>query len=747
MNKSLGSGESQQIFSSFTKIFKRRRIILVASVLGVLAPIVIYNQITPPLYQASASLVFEEVTSPVPDEVYNKTSTQQYLSNRLEEITSLAFARDIAVSLPQDMRARFALPNTPAPGFNRMVFITSVIQKSIAAFPLHTSNLFRIQVQLNDPKLCFAVANASVRILQEREYRIHLRGVVELRNFIDKQLQAFGTQLEGSESNLKTFKEKNKITSLDSESEEMLHRMTEAEVLYNSTQADRGATEKKLVAVNSTLAGQRRDLVPALTNIASPSAQKLKDKLVDLQAQYAQLIVQAYPQDHPQMVGLQRELEQTKKALADEAVKVSKEGIVGDPIAQIDQYLNQSVALQIDVESLKAREDALKRSVEGYRGYLGRLPAKEFDLARLTRERDVNQKIYMALLEKREEVRIAEAQEIPNSRVVDRPQFPTSPIKPRKGLNLAAGTFIGLILGMGIGLIIETNTRELDSTLEFERETGWSVLALVPRVKTAWAWLRLPWKPRSSESYVTTALVSHLNPQSAPGESYLMLRTRLEILGVGTTHRVVLVTSSGAGDGKSTTVANLAAAFAAAGRRTVVVDAELRRPVMHQIFGIPKAPGLSDVLIARNGGHKVEKTAAPSDGAPAAQPKIPDDPARQAIVPGVMVLASGRRPENARWEMSRSGMRRLLDDLKAKYDLVLVDAASPALVHDALMLCGLADAVIVVIDSSSYEIERVKEIRRLLEPSGANVMGAVVTKVDPDSRYGQYYGEYYSYDS
>lgn len=92
-------------------------------------------------------------------------------------------------------------------------------------------------------------------------------------------------------------------------------------------------------------------------------------------------------------------------------------------------------------------------------------------------------------------------------------------------------------------------------------------------------------------------------------------------------------------------------------------------------------------------------------------------------------------------------MRRLLDDLKAKYDLVLVDAASPALVHDALMLCGLADAVIVVIDSSSYEIERVKEIRRLLEPSGANVMGAVVTKVDPDSRYGQYYGEYYSYDS
>jgi len=195
MNKSLGSGESQQIFSSFTKIFKRRRIILVASVLGVLAPIVIYNQITPPLYQASASLVFEEVTSPVPDEVYNKTSTQQYLSNRLEEITSIAFAHDIAVSLPQDMRARFALPNTPAPGFNRMVFITSVIQKSIAAFPLHTSNLFRIQVQLNDPKLCFAVANASVKILQEREYRIHLRGVVELRNFIDKQLQAFGVQL------------------------------------------------------------------------------------------------------------------------------------------------------------------------------------------------------------------------------------------------------------------------------------------------------------------------------------------------------------------------------------------------------------------------------------------------------------------------------------------------------------------------------------------------------------------------
>ena len=743
-------GESQQIFSALTRALKRHPRLIVLTLLGVLIPVFCYNIFSEPVYEASASLVFEEVASPVPDAVPSKTSPEQFLSNRLEEITSEAFATDVAMALPQAVKARIPLPNSLSEN-DRLKYISGVIHQSIAAYPLRSSNIFKIRVQMSDPRLCAAVANMSAKILQEREYRIRLRGIVELRSFIDQQLRVVGDKLAASESNLRVFKEANNITSLDSESNEVLRRMTEAEVLYNSNRADRDAAQNKLAALNGTLAAVRRDLVPSLTDIASPSAQKLKEKLVELQAQYAQLLVQAYPTDHPQMVSLRQEIEQTRKALADEATKVALDANVGDPIAQIEKYVEQSVSLQIDIASLSAREDALQRTVNGYRGYLHRLPGKEFELARLVRERDVNQKLYTELLEKGEEVRIAEAKQIPNSRVIDDADVPSSPIAPRKSLNLLLGSVFALILGTGISLVLESGARELDDTLEFEHETGWSVLALVPEMKHDGGWLPLP-RASNSEHYVSNALASHLRPQSAPGESYLMLRTRLELLGMGTTYRTLLVTSGAPGEGKSTTLANLAAAFTAAGRSTIVVDAELRRPVMHDIFGVPKAPGLSDLLLTRNG-HGHDHAPPPADAVATAESGArwighgPDGSGATEIVPGLRVLTSGSRVRNAHWEISKKGMSSVLEELKSRYDIILIDSASPALVHDTMMLAGIVDAVIVIVDAGAYDARRVMEIRRLLEPAGANVVGAVVTKVDRRSRYGSYYGEYYSHDS
>jgi len=741
--------ESQQIISTLGSVLRRRKRLLFLCLLGVLAPILYYNQTAVPVYEASTSLVFEELNSPVPNEVFNPTSREVQLLNRIEEMNSRAFADDIARALPDSLRARIPMPEEIPAGFDSLQYVGEVIHESVTAYPIRNSNMVRIRVQISDPYLCMTVANLSQSVLQERNYRIRQEGATDLRRFIEEQLARFKGQLRESEDDLMKFKERNKITSLDSESRETLRKMTEAEVLYNTTRADRGAAKQRLVAVEQTLATERGALVPSVTNIASPSAQSLKAKLVALQSQYAQLAVQDYAVDHPQLVQLRQVIEQTKKALTDEAMKLAKGGSVGDPIAQIDRYVQESVSLQIDIEGLRARENALKRTVEEYQTILGRLPSQEVELARLVRERDVNQKIYTSLLEDREDIRISEAKQIPNSRIIDRAELPTEPIRPRKGLNLMAGSAIGLILWLGVGLFLESGRSGLRSMVEFEKETGWPVLALIPQIESGPLWRRWIWKGsqgrRGPESDRKAALVVHLDPGSAASESYFMLRTRLELLGMGTKYRSLLVTSTGPRDGKSSTLSNLAATFGAAGRAALVVDAELRRPVMHAIFGVRRGPGLSDLLVGNGTNRRAQKKMA---SPVSAIPEIPLDPNGSIMfqttnVDGVTVLASGRRVREPQWEVARAEMGALLTDLKNSYDILLVDSAPPILVHDTLALCGIVDAVLVIIDAQSYDVRPFMETKRLLESAGANIVGVVVNKVETRGSYSYYYSHRY----
>jgi capsular exopolysaccharide synthesis family protein len=726
--------EADQILSALGHVVSRRKPILALCLFGVLGLVFYYNQTTPPVYEANASVVFEEQRDPVPDDVSPKLSWELYLFNRIEEINSRAFAEDVVAALPREALARFPMPAKRPPGFDRMRYIGDLVDEGIMAFPLRNSNIVRIRVHLSDPQLSLLVASLSLSVLEERSSQVRNKGVANLRVFVDDQLARAAAQLSTSENELTRFKEAHGITSLQDDSREILKKMTEAEVLYNSTLAEREAAQKRLAAVRQNIAAQRKDLVPTVTSIAGSSTQILRDKLVGLEAQQAQLVLQKYPVDHPEVVRLRQEIEQTKKTLSDEAMKLAKSTNIGDPIPRIEKRLEEAVSLQIDVDGLEARGAALKQTVEDYRHWLSGLPEKEMELARLERKRDVNQKVYMNLLERREDIRIAEAKQIPGSRVIDRPLLPVTPIEPRKALNLAMGAVLGLILGFGSGFLLESRAGRLGSMVEFEQRSGWAVLALIPPVRGGpirWRWLRdssrsIPGKGAKSRS----ALVTLRDPESAAGESYNMLRTRLELLGMGQKFRTLLITSCNPRDGKSSTLSNLAASLGAAGRTTVVVDAEFRRPTLHAIFGVQRTPGLADLLLSRSNGGNGHR---------------PDDDTRETSLlqetphRGVSVLASGHQTPDPLRQVAWAAMREVLDDLKTKYEIILVDSAPPLLVHDTLMLCGMVDAVVVVVDARSYDPQRLVEAKLLLERAGANVVGAVLNKIDLPGKYAYTY--------
>ena len=221
-----------------------------------------------------------------------------------------------------------------------------------------------------------------------------------------------------------------------------------------------------------------------------------------------------------------------------------------------------------------------------------------------------------------------------------------------------------------------------------------------------------------------------------------MLRTRLELLGLGTKYKTLMVTSTAPRDGKSSTLCNLAATFGAAGRSALVIDAELRRPVIHRYFGVNQWPGVSDLLLARrkNGTHP-----GPSSNGEVPHPIHADRELFQATkVDNVTVLACGSRVSENEWESTRPHFGALLEELRGQYDVLLVDSAPPVLVHDTLALCSLVDAVIVVVNTESYHSHRLHETKRLLEQAGANIVGAVINRVEPYGTYSYYYDRRYS---
>lgn len=763
----MATDETEQILAQFRTVFRRRKLLILGCVGAVLLPVLIYNQTVSPLYEASTSLVFDEFAGPVPA-LHSDFSQEILTSNRLQELSSRSLANEIAVLLTPEQRARFHLPKRRPAGFDDMEWIGERIHESLAATAVRKSSLVRLSVRLGDPVLAADVANTAARAYKERSLRVQQEGVHGVRLFVEEQLQRYRGQLDGSEQELRGYKESQNISSFEGQQQEVLRRLTEAEVLYNTATTDRKGMEKRLGTIEESLTKTREELVPSITEVASPRMQALQERLLELQLRYGQLQVQNYAADHPKMVQFSDEIKRTKSALVREAQRVAAGGDLGDPIAQISKYGEERLALQIEIAATRAREQALARVMNDYERNLNRLPEKELRLARITRDRDVNRRIYDSLLEKLEETKISEAENLPGVRIVDGAEPDPVPVRPRKAANLAIGLLLGLMGGTGLAFVRET-TGAMDSVTELEAATGWAALASVPRI------YHLPPDGTSPADNLAVplqevrarkrSLISLLEPGGGPAEAYRVLRTNLKFRGVGERIRTILITSTEPNEGKTTLVSNLALSFATMGDRVLVLDAEVRRPGMHRIFQVPEHPGLNDLLGARPAGmgapveeasevlvfgSRKRPRAVRTLPAPSPEREGQDLALRAAIhrtsIPNLWVLPAGTPPENPGNVLAahEHALQAILQAVRGEFDVVILDTPPLAVVHDSGLLSRLVDGVVVVVNSRRIDKELLGRSRSFLEGAGAHVLGSVLNQVDPVGVYKKNSYYYYS---
>jgi len=712
-------GGRQATFLDFARALRRRKWLIPLCLCLMLGPVMYYNHTTPPVYEAETIIVFEENREIVPAVgIPRNMYGRSIITNQIQEIISRTLSEEVAGALPSWVIDGYLVPDGSPSMMDREMLAARHIRQQISAKPVRDADIISVKVRAGDPVAAATIANTVSQVLRERRLQVKREESSGLRQFVESQIEIVGQQLESVEHSLRDFKEANRVTYLDQESQEILRRMTEAEVLYNRAKAERMETDQRLDYVLRKIAEQRQEIVPAITDITSPWTQKLKEQLVDLEVQYTTLLVQDYPPDHPQVVNLKQQIEHTKESLTEEMLKVAQGKNLIEPLSQIESFLEESVMLGVDYHAFKARESALGKIVESYDRKLESLPEKEMQLAQLTRTKEVNNRTYMMLLERAEEARINEAAKISDIRIIDPAVPPESPVRPRKAVNIILGIVLGSAAGIGLAIFLESLDTSVKTSEDVEQVIGLSTLGMIPAIKGKR-------DEKDGETGASDQLVSLQGPKSAAAEAYRSLRTNLQFADMDRPLGTLLITSALPREGKTLTAANLGITIAQLGAKTLLIDADLRRPMLHRLFGRINEPGLADVLIESVDMHSaIQKTE----------------------IPNLWLLPSGTILPDPAELLASQKMKELLFLLKGEFHTIVFDTPPVIAVTDAALLSTEVDGVALVVQSGKTEEAAVRQAKELLQRVNARIFGVVLNNVQMERIYGRH-GYYYRYSS
>ncbi len=356
-------------------------------------------------------------------------------------------------------------------------------------------------------------------------------------------------------------------------------------------------------------------------------------------------------------------------------------------------------AKKAELAALQTQESELDKIIQGLAKQIeeSQHALKEYETSRS----DVDQKKKM--LEKMEESRIVETttNAIPREDILlhQRAQLPSSPVKPRKLFNVIVSIFVGLTLGTGMAYFVEYLDTSIKNVDDLERYLGMSMLGIIPKQ--------------------TEGVLISDSPKSRAAENYRMLWTSLEFERREDKFKYLMITSGGASEGKTTTVVNLGIAAAQMESRVLLVDSDLRRPKIHKLLKYANNVGLSDVLL---------------------KDVNPREVIIKTEIPNLWVMPSGKLPSNVIGLLSSHKMKNIIDTLSQDFDILLFDSPPVIGVSDASVLAHVVNRVLLVIDYKKYPRGFAKRAAKTLENVGGQVVGVVINNLNIKEEGYYYYG-------
>ena len=706
-------------------LFRHRKTLLSFAVAGLVGAIVI-SLVQTPIYRVRTSLEiqgtnFLDSKNPT-DSSGSYITPESYVETQVKLLQS--------ESLLEDVIDKLKLQERPATGWRaigsrvRHIFESSKaaplpakdklikeIERNLTVRTSGTSRLLEVTYESPDPKLAADFANTLVSEFIELTQEARWKSAQGTAEWLTKHLDQMKAQLEKSEGQLQDYAHSSGL-SFTSEKDNLAEsKLKEIQDELSKAQADRIANQAKFEAAKS----KPPDSLPEV--LEDPTMREYRQRLVDLQRQYAELRATLTP-EHYKVKRVQAQIDELKFAMRAERANVLRR-ISNEYTAALRR---ETLLSKANGEQEKVVADQSEKAIH-------------YDT--LKRDVDSNRHLYEVMLQRVKEASLAAAMRDSNVLVVDRARPPLLPYRPSLAMNTAIGLCSGVLLGFGFVILRERLDRRISAPGDAQVFLDLPELGVIPlddapfprqlgnRVHPLRSASALPpskancpelatWKRKPSlvAECARTTLTSILLPnQNGEGP------------------QVIVLTSSCPGDGKTTVACNLSIAVAEIGRKVLLIEGDLRRPRLHKVFGAGNNWGLSDLL----GGDSPLET-------------VPiTHLVRETEISGLYLLPGGScgvTPSNLFYSPRMSA---LLKRLRTEFDMIMMDA--PPMIHlaDARVLGRLADGVILVIRAGQTTTENALFACQRFAEDGTRVLGTVLNSWNPRNtgRYG--YGSYQDY--
>jgi capsular exopolysaccharide synthesis family protein len=728
-----GDREESGGLLEYWRIIRRRKgaLILVAF-LGALTGVLVTLPQTP-VYQARTSLEIQDLNenfmnmkgvSPVSESGSYAALADIQTQIKIIQSESIleAVASTLRIKAPEDFKPqpsritvwRRALNIPEPPPVAAREAALGVARKNVKARAAGQTRIIEVLVDSTDPTLAADFANTLANQFIDQNIMARWNMTQRTGEFLNRQLDEMRVKLERSEDALQRYAQSANLMFTAEKSSVAEDKLRQLQQTLSAAQSDRITRQSRLELTKAS----PPEALPDVLN--DGSLRNYQEKLTDLRRQAAELAA-TYTPSHPRVKKIEAQITPLETALQRERAAILKR-------------------IQNDFDEAERREKLLTADYNASSQIVSAEHERSIHYNILKREVDSNRQLYDAMLSKVKEASIAAAMRASNVRVIDPAKPPRTAYKPVLSTNAAIGLLAGFFLGLAFVVMRERADRTLQEPGDAAFFLNVPELGVVPSAGLGGR-RRSYYLPRAKESDVPALLeeagkpvdecvelVTWQHRPSLIAEAFRVVVTSILFSGdKSDPPRILVLTSASPREGKTTVVSNLAIALAEIRPRVLVLDGDLRRPRMHDIFGVPNERGLSDLL--------KQDAASPDDLTGLIH---------QTALPNLFVLPSGSETSAAATLLHSPNLAALFARLRKSFDMVLIDTPPMLQMPDARVIGRLADGVILVTRTGVTTRDAAVAARHRFNEDNTRVLGAILNYWDPKRSSGGYYG-YYKY--
>ncbi|MCB2191217.1 MAG: polysaccharide biosynthesis tyrosine autokinase [Deltaproteobacteria bacterium] len=708
----ISSGEDKTIhLRDYLDVIKRRRLPILAVFVAIVALVTTYTFLATKYYTATTQLLIEQTAQrslSLQEALAVDSSAMDFYQTQYRLIESRAIAgkvvqtlklyklREFGAVTPDDLAEGEKLP-TEEEAIRTAIDIFS---KKLKVAPIRQSRLANISFTSKDPILAAKVANTTAKAyidyVMDRKLAISQMAV----KFLSRRIEEQRRKLQASQFALQKYMEENRLATVISENYNEITTQKLADLNQQLVEAETARKEAEARYRQALKARKGQYQFEGIKEFMdSPVIQKVRERELELSKREAELS-QKYGSRHPKIV----------------ALKAEKAALEREKRGEVSQIIN---SLKSQLSIAEARESAMRQALNQQKQQAMDIRKKGIGFSVIKREVDTNQQLYDMLLTKVKEARVTEEIDVGMVSVVDKAQIPKDPSKPRVKLNILLAVVGGLLVALFWGFLLEYMDNTIKLPSQVENQLGLPLLGSIPFDSSLF-------QGKNRKKGATGSLVEEVsNPKSVTIEPLRMVRASISLSKAGTPPKSLVVSSTAPMEGKSIISSFLAAAFAEAGKKTLIIDGDMRKPRQHRIWGLSNDTGLSALLSGQTG---IEHCL------------------RREVIPNIDIITAGPIPPSPSELFQSELMSQLLSALGKAYSQIIIDSPPILPVADPVILGNLADGMVLVVAAAKLPLHALQQSVEKLNKSDINLLGVVfnqTVKLRSDYYYGGYKHKYY----